>query len=244
VVSLSQPVRIKRLYAGFEPLPIEENYLKSAVPTQEKKLNIFDDDLSEDLLRHYLTQEFIALDTETRGLNIRRDRLCMVQISDKDGNVSLIRFKDKSKLPVAGPTRLGKLLESEKPLKVLHFARFDLAVLKYYLATTVKPIWCTKIASKLVRTYTDRHSLKDLARELLGLEMDKTDQMSDWAREDLSNSQLEYAANDVRLLVPIYLKLKALIEREGLSNLAERLFAVVDVISELDIKGWSNVFEH
>lgn len=218
--------------------------MKSAVPTQEKKLNIFDDDLSEDLLKHYLSQEFITLDTETRGLNIKRDRLCMVQISDKDGKVSLIRFRDRNKLPIITDTRLRTLLQAPTVLKVLHYARFDLAVLKHYLSARVHPIWCTKIASKLVRTYTDRHSLKDLARELLNLEMDKSDQMSDWAREDLSESQLEYAANDVRLLVPIYLKMKALVEREGMCDLAERLFCFVDAVCELDMRGYSNIFEH
>jgi ribonuclease D len=213
-------------------------------PIQEKKLNIFDEDISDDMLKHYLTQEFITVDTETRGLNVRRDRLCMVQIADQDGTISLIRFTDRSKLPVTGQTKLRKLLEAPNVLKVLHFARFDLNVLKYYLAAQVKPIWCTKIASKLVRTYTDRHSLKDLARELLGMEMDKSDQSSDWAREDLSESQLQYAANDVRLLVPIYLKMKTLIEREGLTELAHRLFGFVEVICELDFRGWNNVFEH
>ena len=221
-----------------------EGHLKSAVPTQEKKLNIFDDDLNEELLGHYLKQEFITLDTETRGLNIRRDRLCMVQISDKDSNVSLIRFRDRNKLPVTGETRLKKLCEAPGVLKVLHYARFDLSVLKHNLSIKVKPIWCTKIASKLARTYTDRHSLKDLARELLGLEVDKTDQMSDWARQDLSDSQLEYAANDVRLLVPIYQKMKALVEREGLTDLSRKLFDFVEVQCELDVGGWSSIFEH
>jgi ribonuclease D len=225
-------------------LPLEEGHLKSKVPTQEKMLNIFEDDLSENMFRHYLEQEFITLDTETRGLNLRRDRLCMVQISDKDGYVSLVRFRDRNKLPVTGQTRLRELLETTSVLKVLHFARFDVAVLRHYLASRVKPIWCTKIASKLVRTYTDRHSLKDLARELLGVEMDKSDQTSDWARDDLSDSQLEYAANDVRLLVPIYLKMKTLIEREGLTDLALRLFDFVEVLCELDVRGWNNIFEH
>jgi ribonuclease D len=222
----------------------KERLLKSQVTVPAKKLSIFDYDLSGDMLEQYLVQDFITLDTETRGLNIRRDRLCMVQISDKDGNVSLIRFRDPAKLPVSGRTNLKKLLEDQRVLKVLHYARFDLAVLRYYLSAQVKPIWCTKIASKLARTYTDRHSLKDLARELLGVEMDKSDQTSDWAREDLSPSQLEYAANDVRLLIPIFIKMKALIEREGLTELAQKLFGFVDVISELDIRGWTNVFEH
>ncbi len=223
---------------------IMEKHLKLAAPTQAKRLNIFDDDLNEELLQHYLAQEFITVDTETRGLNLRRDRLCMVQIADKEGGVSLVRYRDRSKLPVNAATRLGKLLEAKNVLKVFHYARFDLAVLKYYLGASVKPVWCTKIASKLARTYTDRHSLKDLARELLGTEMDKTDQTSDWAKENLTESQLEYAANDVRLLVPIYLKMKALIEREGLEQLASRAFEVIEVVSALDTAGFNNVFEH
>ncbi len=208
------------------------------------QLNVFENDLSDDLLKHYLKQSFIAVDTETRGLNLRRDRLCMVQIGDNDGIVSLVRFKDRKKLPVNGPSNLKTLLEATKPIKVFHYARFDIAVLHYYLSADVKPVWCTKIASKLARTYTDRHSLKDLSRELLGVEMDKADQTSDWARDDLTQSQLEYAANDVKLLVPIYHKMKALIEREGLSDLAHELFAFLSVIRQLDLAGWNNIFEH
>jgi ribonuclease D len=214
------------------------------VSVPAKKLSIFDDDLSQDMLEHFLGQEFITLDTETRGLNLRRDRLCLVQIADKDGNVAVIRYRDAAKFPVTSQTRLKKLLEDPGVLKVLHYARFDLAVLRYYLSARTAPLWCTKISSKLVRTYTDRHSLKDLARELLGVEMDKSDQTSDWAREDLTDSQIEYAANDVRLLVPIFLKMKGLIERENLTELATKLFAFVDVVCELDIRGWSNIFEH
>jgi ribonuclease D len=116
--------------------------------------------------------------------------------------------------------------------------------LKYYLGAQTRPVWCTKIASKLVRTYSDRHSLKELGRELLGMEMDKNDQTSDWAKEDLTDSQLEYAANDVKLLVPIYLKIKEMVDREGLTELAERLSNFVEVISDLDARGWTNIFDH
>ncbi len=211
---------------------------------EARKLNVFENDLSDDMLKRYLSQPFIAVDTETRGLNLRRDRLCLVQIGDNDGVVSLVRFRDRDKLPVKGTSNLKTLFEATKPTKVFHFARFDIAVLRYYLSAEVKPVWCTKIASKLVRTYTDRHSLKDLSRELLGIEMDKADQTSDWARDDLTDSQLEYAANDVRLLVPIYHKMKALIEREGLGALSQELFAFLSTICQLDIGGWNNIFEH
>jgi ribonuclease D len=216
----------------------------TATSVKESKPKIYEGDISDEALKHYLAQAFVTVDTETRGLNVRRDRLCLVQISDNDGQTSLVRFKDRVKLPVQHETNLKKLLEAPNVMKVFHFARFDLGVLKYYLNARVKPIWCTKIASKLVRTYTDRHSLKDLSRELLAIEMDKSDQTSDWAKEDLTESQLEYAANDVKLLVPIYHRMKEMIEREQLSDIARRLFDFVEVVCELDFKGYSNIYEH
>jgi len=208
------------------------------------KIKIFEGDLDQKLLDHFLKQEFIAVDTETRGLLVQRDRLCLVQIAGADGTTALVRFTKNSGLPITGKSNLRTLLEAPKVLKVFHFARFDVAVLKYYLSANVQPIWCTKIASKLVRTYTDRHSLRDLASELLGVDMDKSNQMSDWASEDLTESQLTYAANDVRLLVPIYKKMHALIERENLAPLAQKLFAFLSTVCELDLGGWKNVFEH
>jgi ribonuclease D len=216
----------------------------TATSVKETKPKIYEGDISDEALKHYLAQTFITVDTETRGLNVRRDRLCLVQISDNDGEVSLVRFRNRVKLPVENETNLKRLLEAKNVLKVFHFARFDLAVLRYYLNASVKPIWCTKIASKLVRTYTDRHSLKDLSRELLGVEMDKTDQTSDWAKDDLTESQLQYAANDVKLLVPIYHRMREMVEREQVNGLAQRLFDFVEVVAELDVKGYSNVFEH
>jgi ribonuclease D len=216
----------------------------TATSVKETKLKIYEGDISDEALKQYLAQTFVTVDTETRGLNVRRDRLCLVQISDKDGNVSLVRFRDRTKLPIEHETNLKKLLEAKNVLKVFHFARFDLAVLRYYLNAKTKPIWCTKIASKLVRTYSDRHSLKDLGRELLGLEMDKTDQTSDWAKEDLTESQLDYAANDVKLLVPIYDQMRQMVERENRTELAQRLFDFVEVVVELDMMGFANIFEH
>jgi ribonuclease D len=216
----------------------------TATSVKESKPKIYEGDISDEALKHYLAQAFVTVDTETRGLNVRRDRLCLVQISDNDGQTSLVRFKDRMKLPAQHETNLKKLLEAPNVMKVFHFARFDVGVLKYYLNASVKPVWCTKIASKLVRTYTDRHSLKDLSRELLTIEMDKSDQTSDWAKEDLTESQLEYAANDVKLLVPIYHRMKEMIEREQLSDLARRLFDFVEVVCELDFKGYSNIYEH
>jgi len=218
--------------------------MTATTSVKETKPKIYEGDISEEALKHYLAQTFITVDTETRGLNVRRDRLCLVQISDGEGETSLVRFRNRTKLPTQHETNLKRLFEAQNVLKVFHYARFDLGVIKYYLNASVKPIWCTKIASKLVRTYTDRHSLKDLSRELLAVEMDKSDQTSDWAKEDLTESQLEYAANDVKLLVPIYLRMKEMVEREQLNDLAKRLFEFVEVVCELDFKGFSNVFEH
>ncbi len=205
---------------------------------QLKKPDLYTNDLPEDRFRHYMTCQVIAVDTETRGLNIRRDRLCLVQLCDEEGLASLIQIKQNKAV------NLIRLLEAPSVIKLFHYARFDLAVLKHYLKANASPVWCTKIASRLVRTYTDRHSLKDLSKELLGLEMDKSDQSSDWAKEELSESQLEYAANDVRVLIPIYKKLKTLLEREGRQELSQKLFRFLPTMSELDLEGWSNIFEH
>ncbi|HEY9788137.1 MAG TPA: ribonuclease H-like domain-containing protein [Candidatus Obscuribacterales bacterium] len=209
---------------------------------QHRKPELFESDLPPERLAHYLKKQFIAVDTETRGLNIPRDRLCLVQLCDNEGVVSFVRYRDGSEFERAN--NLKKLLESEDVLKVIHFARFDYAVMKHYLGADTRPLFCTKIASKLVRTYTDRHSLKDLSRELLVMEMDKSDQMSDWARDDLSDSQLEYAANDVRVLIPIYEKMVALLAREGRTEIAQRCFQALPVVCDLDLKGFRDIFEH
>ncbi|HEY9775238.1 MAG TPA: ribonuclease H-like domain-containing protein [Planktothrix sp.] len=219
--------------------------MAAEVLVQHKKPELFDWDLPQERLDHYLKKSVIAVDTETRGLNLRRDRLCLVQICDDEGVVSFVHYPDAHQLPGKTPENLKKLLESDKVLKLFHFARFDVAVMKYYLGVDTQPIWCTKLASKLVRTYGDRHSLKDLVKELLGIELDKTDQMSDWARTDLSDTQLEYAANDVRVLIPIYKKLELMLRREGRLELAHRVFKALHVVCELDVLGgWQNIFEH
>jgi ribonuclease D len=206
---------------------------------KHRKPVLYDTDLPEDVLKHYLTKQVVAVDTETRGLQIARDRLCLIQLCDDEGVVSFVRYTGKP------APNLVELFLTPTVLKLFHFGRFDIAVLKHYMQVDVNPIWCTKIASKLIRTYTDRHSLKDLSKELLGVEMDKSDQSSDWARTDLSDSQLEYAANDVRVLIPIYEKLNALLEREQLSELAGRLFKFLPTACELDLRGWSiAIFEH
>ncbi len=200
---------------------------------------LFDSDLDDSTFQHYMSKAVVAIDTETRGLKIARDRLCLVQLCDDEGLVAFVRYTGQP------APNLAKLLQSPNVLKLFHFGRFDIAVMKHYLNVDVNPVWCTKIASKLVRTYTDRHSLKELCLELLGREMDKTNQSSDWARTDLSDSQLEYAANDVRVLIPLYNKLKQLLEREHLSDVAAKLFAFLPTVCQLDLRGWDlDIYAH
>lgn len=206
---------------------------------KNQKPRLFEDDLPDDILQKYLSKPVIAIDTETRGLVIRRDRLCLIQLCDDDGLVAFVRYNGKE------APNLRKLLESPKVTKLFHFGRFDVAVLKQYMKIDVKPVFCTKIASKLVRTYTDRHSLKDLVAELLVIEMDKSNQSSDWARTDLSDSQLEYAANDVRVLIPLHKQMVTLLDRENLTDVADRLFKFLPTVCELDLRGWdANIFSH
>jgi ribonuclease D len=202
------------------------------------KPDVYLDDLPDNVLQRYLSKDMIAIDTETRGLVVHRDRLCLVQFCDAEGVVSFVRYKGQP-----APNMI-KLLTEPSVVKLFHFGRFDIGVLKYYLGVWATPVWCTKIASKLVRTYTDRHSLKELVRELLQKELDKSDQSSDWAREDLSDSQLEYAANDVRVLVPLQRKLHSLLERENRLALAEKLFHFLPTQCEIDLAGFKDIYEH
>ena len=211
---------------------------------QSKKPDFYELDLPDERLKHYLTKPLVTVDTETRGLIPRRDRLCLIQICDEDGVVSLVRYKHHFQSSDNLGANVKKLLEAPSVLKVFHFARFDVAVLKHYLNAQVAPIFCTKIGSKLVRTYTDRHGLKDLSRELLKVEMDKTDQSSDWAKDGLSDSQLEYAANDVRLLIPIYKQIRDLLERENRTELAQKVIQCLPAVCDVDLGGWTNIFEH
>ena len=184
----------------------------------------------------------VAIDSETLGLNPHRDRLCLVQLSSGDGTAHLVQF-------VAGDysaPNLKALLSDPGTLKIFHFARFDVAVLEQYLGVRTTPIYCTKIASKLVRTYTDRHGLKDLAAELLGIELSKQQQSSDWAAEKLSQQQLAYAASDVLHLHALKAKLDAMLAREGRRELADAAFAFLPIRAKLDLAGFSadDIFAH
>lgn len=184
----------------------------------------------------------LAVDTEAMGLNNLRDRLCLVQISDGKGDEHLVQFApDNFNAP-----NLKKLLTDPKRVKIFHFARFDVAIMKHYLGVDTAPIYCTKIASRLSRTYTDRHGFKDICRELLGAEVSKQQQSSDWGQENLTPEQQEYAASDVRHLHRLREKLDVMLAREGRTELAKQCFTFLPARAELDLVGWPelDIFAH
>ncbi|OYW22064.1 MULTISPECIES: ribonuclease D [unclassified Sphingomonas] len=185
----------------------------------------------------------IAVDTETMGLITPRDRLCVVQLSDGGPDEHLVRFAPGSNY--AAPN-LRALLADPDRLKLFHFARFDLAAISHYLQVTATPVYCTKIASRLVRTYTDRHGLKELVRELLGQEVSKAQQSSDWGSPILSDAQKDYAASDVRYLHAMKIELDLRLEREGRMALAQSCFDFLPARAELDLAGWPeiDIFAH
>lgn len=184
----------------------------------------------------------VAVDTETMGLNPHRDRLCLVQLSAGDGNAHLVQIPHG---PVQAP-RLAALLADFKVLKLFHFGRFDIAMLEHALGVRCEPVYCTKIAARLVRTFTDRWGLKDLCKELLGVDLSKQQQTSDWGADTLSEEQLAYAASDVLHLHALKAKLDALLEREGRAELAQAAFEFLPTRARLDLAGWPEVdiFEH
>jgi ribonuclease D len=178
----------------------------------------------------------IAIDTETLGLNPYRDRLCLVQVSEGDGRAALVQFAGTPDAP-----ELKRLLADESVLKIFHFGRFDMAVLKYNLGVMPRPVYCTKVASRLARTFTDRHGLKDLCKELLGIELSKQQQSSDWGAAELTQEQLNYAASDVLHLHALREKLDAMLRREGREGLARACFEFLPIRAELDLRGWSDI---
>lgn len=213
-------------------------------PVTEKELTDFqvcDRDLSDTLYQQYQTAAAIAVDTETMGLIYQRDRLCLVQLCDSQDRVTVIRI---AKGQTAAPN-LKKLLEDPHILKVFHFARFDLGMLQQNLHIEVQPIFCTKIASKLARTYSNRHGLKDLVLDLEKVELDKTAQSSDWGNiVNISNEQLRYAANDVRYLLSLRQKLITMLQREERWQLAQDCFHTLPVMVTLDLLHYKDIFEH
>src|SRR6201996_1571055 len=184
----------------------------------------------------------VAIDTETLGLNPFRDRLCLAQLSAGDGVCHAVQFAAGQ---YAAPN-LKRLLTDASVTKLFHFARFDIAMFRRYLGVDCKPVYCTKIASKLVRTYTDRHGLKDLVRELLGVELSKEQQSSDWGAANLTEKQRSYAASDVAHLHQLKTVLDAMLARESRTHLAQASFDFLPVRAELDLAGWeeTDIFAH
>lgn len=183
----------------------------------------------------------VAVDTETMGLLPARDRLCLMQLSSGDGVAHIVQFKD----PAFHAPNLKKLLTDPKVMKIFHFARFDVAIIKKYLGVQCAPIYCTKIASRLARTYTDKHGYANVCRELLGVEINKNCQSSDWGASELTSEQLSYAANDVYYLHKIRVILDGMLEREGRADLAQRCFDFLVTRADLDLGGWpDDIFEH
>ncbi len=197
----------------------------------------------EDLPQGVLAEGPVAVDTETMGLNSHRDRLCLLQISDGQGDEHLVRFGPDSQYDAPN---LKAILADPARLKLYHFARFDLAAIEQYLGVTAAPVYCTKIASRLVRTYTDRHGLKELVRELLGQEISKQQQSSDWGGPELSDAQKDYAASDVRYLHRMKEELDRRLVREGRMDMAEACFAFLPMRAKLDLAGWpeTDIFAH
>lgn len=200
-----------------------------------------DRDLSPELLRRYLAAEAIAVDTETMGLIPQRDRLCLVQLCDNHGFVTVLRItQGQSEAPA-----LKQLMEAPTLQKVFHFARFDVAQLRHTFNIQTQPIFCTKIASKLARTYSSSHGLKALVQELEQIELDKSAQSSDWGNPaNLTDAQLSYAANDVRYLLSLRHKLTQMLQREGRWELAQRCFEALPLFCDLDLLLYQSIFEH
>lgn len=207
----------------------------------ELEFQVCDRDLNAEILSQYLKAEAVAVDTETMGLLPQRDRLCLVQMCNPQGQVTVVRVaRGQTEAP-----NLKQLLEAANVLKVFHFARFDVATLRYHLGIQVSPIFCTKIASKLARTYTSRHGLKELVQELAQVELDKSAQSSDWGNAaNLSEEQLRYAANDVRYLLDVRQKLITMLKREERYQLAQQCFECLPTIVSLDLLQFKDLFEH
>ena len=195
-----------------------------------------------DLPEGLLLGDAVAIDTEAMGLNPHRDRLCLVQLSRGNGDAYLVQFD-------AGcydAPNLRRLLADPGILKLFHFARFDIAMLYHYLGVMARPLYCTKVASRLVRTFTDRHGLRDLCKDLLGVDLKKEQQTSDWGAASLSEEQLRYAASDVRYLHALRTRLDEMLAREGRTELARSCFDFLPVRALLDLEGWpeQDIFAH
>lgn len=200
--------------------------------------HLYQDDLPEGLD----LGSVVAVDSETMGLKTARDRLCVVQLSSGDGNAHLVQLRQGA---YEAP-RLKALLADPSVLKIFHFARFDVAAFQHWLGVETTPIYCTKIASRLTRTFTDRHGLKDLTRDLLSVEISKQQQSSDWGADTLSQAQIDYAASDVLYLHALREKLEVMLAREGRTQMAQACFDFLPMRANLDLAGWddADIFAH
>ncbi|HMV79465.1 MAG TPA: ribonuclease D [Leptospiraceae bacterium] len=204
------------------------------------KPKVFTGDLDQEFLEMYLSDDRLAVDCEMMGLNPRRDRLCVIQMNDSRNHYSLVQIlPDQKTAP-----NLKRLLEHSETVKIFHYARMDLCFLESKLGIRTNPVFCTKIASKLSRTYTDKHGLKDNIREFFGENMDKKNQSSDWGKKNLSRDQVEYACEDVKYLISLMHIQTEMLIREGRMELAEKCFAALPVIVSLDLLELQGVFEH
>lgn len=223
---VKSPLRLK----WSEAAPRFGGHRSTAAPMKTK---LYKNDLPDGLD----LGSIVAVDSETLGLNPIRDRLCLVQLSSGDGTAHMVQFTDGT---YEAPN-LKALLNDRAVTKLLHYARFDVAVFRRYLGIITAPIYCTKIASKLVRTYTDKHGLKDLVKELLGTDLSKEQQSSDWGAPELTEKQLAYAANDVAYLHRLKDVLDGMLAREGRTEIAKACFGFLPARAELDLAGWSEV---
>jgi ribonuclease D len=202
--------------------------------------SLFQADLSEEIFAEYEKDDHLAVDCEMMGLNPRRDRLCVIQICDSKNKASLIQI-----LPgQTKATKVQELFENPKIIKIFHFARMDLTFLYARLGIKVNPVFCTKIASKLARTYTDKHGLKELVKEFFDESMDKGKQSSDWGKKSLTQDQLDYAANDVRYLISLKHTITDMLVRENRLELSEKCFQFLNTFVELDLLEMKDIFEH
>ena len=204
------------------------------------KPKVFQSDIDEEYFEAYSKDTHLAIDCEMMGLNPRRDRLCLVQICDSSNRFSLIQILPDQKVA----PRLQKLFENPEITKIFHFARMDMQFLKAFLGIKLQGVFCTKIASKLARTYTDKHGLKELIREFFDVNIDKKNQSSDWGKKILSKDQLDYVAEDVRYLISLEFQLTEILIRENRLDLAEKCFAFLPTLIELDYLELRDILEH
>ena len=207
-----------------------------------ENVQLIKNDLTKEIFDIYSSSPLLAIDCEMMGLSPYRDKLCLVQVCDEKGNVTLIKIEyldPKLKAP-----NLKTLFENPQIKKIFHFARTDLGFLYYWLGIDLKNVFCTKSASKLTRTYTDKHSLKDLLKELLNVDIDKANQLTDWGASELTKEQIKYAGNDVFYLIPAYNKLLDLLKREGRVALVEEVNTFLPTLSKLDLLGYQDFFAH